>query len=255
MKIRTQQDIDLLEEKIKTELGVDVRNYRNEEVAENFVALLVFPQYVIKWVLRPIGIVLILYLIGFFQFDLVHIEYLIYGLLGLGLFLIFGILLGILFLTWRIKKDILGVLDYTLFIMRSAIKDMNKLDDRIHPGNRKASMALLFKGVIHIVTIPILSTAISQKIPLAGRIINPFIKRVLRFISDRVNFEDEMMDSVMTENEDSPGWLERKSALLSTQSLGLEKLLDIAFAIARFPVLIVFAFASLILWLFITIIN
>lgn len=71
MKIRTQKGIDQLNLKIQTELGVDVQKYRNEEVAESFVSLLVFPQYVINWTIRPILIAFLLYIIGFFVVDLV----------------------------------------------------------------------------------------------------------------------------------------------------------------------------------------
>ena len=47
MKIRSQKDVDRLEEAIKMELGIDVSKYKNEEVVESFVELLVFPEYVI----------------------------------------------------------------------------------------------------------------------------------------------------------------------------------------------------------------
>lgn len=33
MRIRTEKDVQLLDQKLKTELGVDVGKYRNEEVA------------------------------------------------------------------------------------------------------------------------------------------------------------------------------------------------------------------------------
>mgnify|MGYP001801556879 CR=1 FL=1 len=81
MKIRTSKDVEKLDKKIKEELGIDVQKYRNEEVVENFVQLLVFPEYVINWVIRPVLISLIILLIGFLTYNLVHIDYLLYGII------------------------------------------------------------------------------------------------------------------------------------------------------------------------------
>ena len=82
---------------IRDRLGIDVQKYRNEAVVENFVELLVFPEYVIAWVIRPILIAIGIFILGFFIFDLVNVEYLNYGVIGLFLFLATGILIGFLF--------------------------------------------------------------------------------------------------------------------------------------------------------------
>ncbi|MEM6699997.1 MAG: hypothetical protein AAF599_16460, partial [Bacteroidota bacterium] len=74
MKIRTSKDVEKLDKKIKEELGIDVQKYRNEEVVENFVQLLVFPEYVINWVIRPVLISIGIFIIGFFTLNLVHVE-------------------------------------------------------------------------------------------------------------------------------------------------------------------------------------
>jgi len=104
MKIRTKKDVIALDQKIKDELGVDVSKYKNQEVVDNFVSLLVFPQYIFNWGIRPVLIAFALYIAGFFVLDLVHIFYVIYGLFGLVLFLLSGILAGVLFLIWKMKK-------------------------------------------------------------------------------------------------------------------------------------------------------
>ena len=104
MRIRTTRDIEQLGEKIKQELGIDLQKYRDEEAVENFVELLVFPQYIFNWVIRPILLSIVIFMVGFFLLDLVHIEYIIYGLVGFVLFLIIGILLGLLLLTWKMRS-------------------------------------------------------------------------------------------------------------------------------------------------------
>ena len=54
LKIKTAKDVEALDLKIKSELGVDVGKYRKAEVAEAFVDLLIFPRFVITWILHPI---------------------------------------------------------------------------------------------------------------------------------------------------------------------------------------------------------
>ena len=157
MRIRTAKDVERLDNKIKEELGIDVSKYRNEEVVENFVELLVFPRYVFFWVLRPILISIGIFIIGFFLFDLVHIEYVIYGIIGLVLFLTSGILIGLLFFTWKMKKDIWGIVNYSLEIMKSSVQDLNQVNNQVTKENKKDVLGLLFKGIMHIVTIPLKS--------------------------------------------------------------------------------------------------
>ena len=148
MKILTEKDVEKLDKRIKEEFGIDVQKYRNEKVVEKFVELLVFPEYVITWVIRPMLISGIIYLIGFKIFDLVHIEYLIYGIIGLFLFLGTGILVGLLLLTWRMKSDMLGIVNYTLEIMKTTVRDMNQINSQISKENRTEVFGLLFKGIL-----------------------------------------------------------------------------------------------------------
>lgn len=165
MKIRSQKDIEVLDHKIKEELGIDVRKYKNEEVVENFVEIMVFPKYVINWVIRPILVAILIYIIGFFIFNLVHIEYVVYGIIGLLLFLAAGLLFGLLFLMWKMKLDMWGIINYSLEIMKSAVSDINQINSQINKENRKEVLGLLFKGIIHIVTIPMVSKIVADKVP------------------------------------------------------------------------------------------
>jgi len=204
MRIRTAKDVEKLDDRIKEELGIDVQKYRNEEVVESFVELLVFPEYVITWVIRPILISFVIFLIGFFIFNLVHIEYFIYGVIGLVLFLSTGVLIGLLFLTWKMKSDIWGIVDYSLKIMKSAVNDMNQVNNQITISNRKDINGLLFKGIIHIVTIPMMSKIISNKVPFVGGIVNRIVKKILVLVSDKIKFNEENLTQELMEKEGKP---------------------------------------------------
>ena len=255
MKIRTTKDVEKLDHKIKTELGIDVQKYRNEEVVESFVELLVFPEYVITWVIRPILLSILIFLIGFFIFDLVHIEYIIYGIIGLVLFLLTGILTGLLFLTSKMKSDMWGIVDYSLVIMKSAVSDMNQVNNQITKENRKDVLGLLFKGIIHIVTIPMLSKIIAEKVPFIGGFVNRVVRKVLILVSDRMKFDEENLKQELQKKEGASNALQTYSNSISLASYGLEKIMNFTFGIAQFPLKIGFGIIFLILSLFIYLIN
>lgn len=255
MRIRTAKDVEKLDQKIKNELGIDVQKYRNEEVVESFVELLIFPEYVVTWVIRPILISLLIFIIGFFTLDLVHVEYVLYGVIGIVLFLVTGVLIGVLFLMGKMKWDMWGILKYSLEMMKSAVSDVNQVNNQISAENRKEVLGLVFKGIIHIVTIPMMSKIISEKVPLIGGIINFFIKKVLTLISDKVKFDEELLKEELKKTENEPTALKNYSDSISFVSLGLEKIMNITFAIAEFPLKLGTGLVLLILALFIYLIN
>lgn len=255
MRIRTLKDVEKLDHKIKEELGIDIQKYRNKDVIENFVELLVFPKYVITWVIRPVLIALGIYIIGFFIFDLIHIEYIIYGLIGLVLFLATGILTGLLFLTSKMKSDMWGIVDYSLDIMKSAVNDMNQINNQLTKENKKEVLGLLFKGIIHIVTIPMISKVISDKVPFIGGLINKIVKRILILVSDKVKFNNQNLKQELIKTENEPNALQIYSNSIASVSTGLEKVMNFTFGVAQFPLKMGFGIILLILILFLYLIN
>ncbi|MDY8137497.1 hypothetical protein [Aquimarina sp. 2201CG5-10] len=255
MRIRTKKDIEKLDNKIKDELGVDVQKYRNEEVVENFVELLVFPKYIINWVIRPVLISIVIFIIGFFIFDLVHIEYVIYGIIGLILFLAAGILSGLLFLMWKMKSDMWGIINYSLEIMKSAVADINQVNSQVNKENRKDVLGLLFKGIIHIVTIPMISKVISGKVPFIGGIVNKIVKKILTLVSDKVKFDEEKLKQELNKGEGEPDALKAYLNSISSATKGLEKIMNFTFGVAQFPLKIGFVITLLFLVFFLYLIN
>ncbi len=255
MRIRTKKDVEKLDHKIKEELGIDVQKYRNEEVVENFVEILVFPRYVINWVIRPILISIVIFITGFYIFDLVHVEYIIYGIIGLILFLAIGILTGLLFLMWKMKWDMLGIINYSLEIMKSAVVDINQVNSQVNKENRKDVLGLLFKGIIHIVTIPMVSKVVSDKVPFVGGIVNIIIKKILTLVSDKVKFDEEKLKQELNKKENEPNALKVYLTSISSTTEGLEKVMNFTFSVAQFPLKIGLSIILLFLILFLYIIN
>lgn len=255
MRIRTEKDVKKLDEKLKTELGIDVTQYRNEEAVDNFAELLAFPAYIVSWVIRPIGFFLLLFIFGFYALNLVHIEYVIYGVIGFVLFLITGISFGLLSLFFKLKKDIWNIANYSLNILKSVIEDLSNVNSQITDANRKDVLSLVFKGIIHIVTIPMLAKIVTSKIPILGSLISKLIKKILVLLSDKLEFDDEKIEELVVKDSENNEGFNSYIKSVDNASKGLETLVTFTFKVAKIPFLIIFIVSISILCLFIYLIN
>ncbi len=249
MKIRTEKDIQDLDEKIKNELGIDVNKYKNEEVAETFFELLLLPKYIFNTTVWPVIGAFIVYIIGFFVIDLAHFEYFPYGVFGFVLLLSTGFFGGMLFLIYRMKSDLFKIIEYSLDIMKSCIEDLNQVNQNITPENKKNVLGLLFKGVIHIVTVPMMTEVVGDKLPIVGRFIKGMIKSMLTLVSDKVKFDESMVKDELSKREEETGFIEGKTELLSQATDGLQKILSTTAGVAQFPLKIGFGISSILLFL------
>ncbi len=185
--------------------------------------------------------------------DLVHIQYLIYAVFGLVLFVVTGFLAGILFLTYKMKWDIWGIIDYSLKILKSAVRDLGTVGGHVKSENRKDALKLLFQGIIHIVTIPMVSGAISKKVPFFGRFISKFINKVLTLISNKVKFEEVQIVQELEKEESESTALQTYENIIAGATKNLERLMTATFRIAQFPLKILFGISlsalAVFLWL------
>lgn len=249
MKIRSEADVDRLDQKIKTELGIDCRKYRNDLAVERFVEILIFIEYVFTNLIIPVIVASFLYVFGFFYLDLVHIEYFIYGFFGLILFLGIGLLIGLLLLTHQMKSDIFNIVDYTIEMMESALKDVKQLNGSVSSNNSTENLKLLFKGMIHIVTIPTFLSVISVKLPLTGFVFRGLIKRIFFLISDRISFKNEKAVSSNSNFLTFESNVQNEKSILSSTVLHFKKSLNIIFAIIRFPIKVILILFFILLFL------
>ena len=121
--------------------------------------------------------------------------------------------------------------------------------------NRKDVLGLLFKGIIHIVTIPMMSKVIADKVPLVGGFVNRIVKRILILLSDKIKFEEENLKQELRKKGSEPNALQIYLSSISAVSTGLEKVLNFTFGVAQFPIKIGFGIILLILILFLYLIN
>ncbi|MFK7758167.1 MAG: hypothetical protein AB8B53_14655 [Flavobacteriales bacterium] len=251
MKIRTEKDVEALDLQIKEELGIDLSSYRNDEVMENFLDILIFPIYIISWAIRPVICAFILYIIGFFVIDLVHIQYLIYAILGLVLFIISGVLFAVIYTSGKLRDDIGGIMEYTLDMFKNLAKDISLTNSQSGQADGKNRMNMLFKGIIHLITLPTLKSLISRKIPLVGVIIYWIVKRMFNIVSDRIKFDEQGFEEAIQNSGSQSRALEIYMNGVSASSLGLGKVIKVVVKVFQLPFKILFVIASLALTLFI----
>jgi hypothetical protein len=252
MRIRSAKDVDALDQKIKEELGIEVSQYRNPEVAEKLVDLIVFPQFVVSWTIRPIILSLMTYVLLFYFIEFGAAWATVYLIFGLILFLLDGVLSGVVLVLWKLKKDMFEVVSFTLNIMKKAVQDLKTINGNMTKEDRKKNMKLLFFGIMHIVTIPTLSSALGNKIPLIGGLIKGVINRILRLIASTIKFSyDPTLDDDDTTDpkEITNGYIRTIDATIK----GLDKVLSVIMRVAQTPFIIALfialAFTALLLFI------
>ncbi|MFK8161583.1 MAG: hypothetical protein AB8H12_03885 [Lewinella sp.] len=255
MEIRSQSEVEALDQKIKTELGVDIGKYRNEEVVEQISSLLVFPIYVVSWTIRPVIIAFVLYIIGYFIIDLVHVQYLIYAILGLAFFLITGLFAGLFYLTIRFRNDIKSIMTYSMDILKGIVKDVDALNTTTDATNRKEVLQLLFLGTMHLITIPVTGDVIGNRVPFLGGLVSRLVQRVLRTLTnlfrfDQTNFVNATTDAG-SEGKILPMYL---AGVTGFQGI-VDKILGIAIRVVQLPIGLLFAFFAGLTLFFLWLIN
>lgn len=233
-------DNEALNNQIRKELGINLEEYRNEQIADNLVELLIFPSYIVSWIIRPVIVALLLFIMGYFIIDLVHIEYVIYTLLGFALFFITGFIVGLWLLSYQMKQDIRGILNFVLEIMSNVVQDVKNLQSVMRTNEKSQVLNLLFSGIIHITIIPVISDVISNKIKFGGMIVESFIKTTLNTIASKINFQDVELKSSKKVDESlidtSKNSFDSSLKALEYSQNGINRILDIAFKIGQFPI-------------------
>jgi len=246
-----------LNEKIKEELGIDMTEYRNEEVAEKLVEMLVFPIYAASWIIRPMLVGVVMYIAGFFILDLYHIQYLLYGIVGLILILATGLVFGILYFLNRMHQDIESIMGYTVDVGNRSMLDVKKVQNLGGRGmESKDSKKLLLIGVVKIVTVPVIAKVLGNKIPLMGGLLAGSIERILLMMTNKLDF-----DQVATELEEELNE-EVAETEIGQDSVGFQingdrfgNILDTVMNVVRVPFRVVFFILMMITLIFIYIIN
>jgi len=255
MKIRTEADVQALDQKIQAELGIDIKKYRDEETVDTLSSLITFPIYALNWTMRPVVIAFILFIAGFWVVDLVHAQFVLYGTLGLILFLLSGLFAGFLYLTLRFQTDLRQLATYSLTVLKGIVADVDQLNTMAKNTNRAAVLQLLFLGITHIITIPVASSIIGNKVPFVGSIVSGMVKRVLTRMSNLFRFNNLKLANATIEAGDEGKILPYYLASVTSFHNIIDKTLGVAMKVVQWPLGIVLGGLLLITWLFIWLIN
>ena len=237
MKVEKEQ----LEQTVQRELGIDLTTYRSPETVEALLNLITFPGYIISAFIWSIFIVFLTAIGCWFIVDVDLTSGLIFGVMSIILFLVEVILLGILIITYTIKKDLIDVLRFTITLIKNILKDANQANDSFKE-KPKEKFQLLYKGVIQIVIIPSIGAAIANKIPIIGSIFQAMISAVLYKVSEREILSDEKLKEVRP--KDPSQWITSLSTYLGSCLSVTTKLLSTVFTIVNIPVQLLFLFNS-----------
>lgn len=256
MKIRTQKDVENLDRRIQDELGIDIKKYRDEDIAENLFELINFPAYVINWTLKPILFSFITFLIGFSVIDLGDkFEYIIYAIAGCFLFLSVGGSFGLTLLIRKLKLDIWKILEYTLDLMKSIIVDIDKIKNQITPKSKRNIFTLVFKGIIHLIIIPIWAVAMTEGIPLIGKPIRWLVITIFTFISNQLKIEETIAETELNKSKQGDDFLTKQATILLHESALLKKALSLPLNIIHIPIILYFFVSLLFLSILVFMLN
>lgn len=195
MNITTDAEADRLAEQIKEELGVDIRVYSGEAVINQIVELSEFLQFaVVDSYKIPMFIVFILFLAAFVPVQLAGNIFWILGGIGLVLFFGLGMLLTTVRIVRRFKSTVPKIIDFTTGTVQAILVDIKQVQSVVTPENEKQKYGMLFKGVFHLVTIPMITEAIAEGIPIIGGFLKKIIKRLLLIISAQLKIDEPHSD-------------------------------------------------------------
>jgi len=168
-----------------------------------------------------------------------------------------GLLAGLVFLVYKLKKDIIGITYYAFDIMEQVKEDQNIMKQGSGQENQSERMSLLFKGIIHIVMIPILGKAMAEKVPIVGGFASGLLEKILSGIASRFKFDekDATIGKEVNSSENSEFNQELFSSRIAASKEGVRKVVGFTTNIARYPLLFVLFISLFMLFIFIYIIN
>jgi hypothetical protein len=241
-------DPDPLNEKIIDDLGVDVSRYRSEELFLTLSEMIVFYEYIGTWVLPAVLVAFGMYITGFFVIDIESWEYLIYGVFGLPLSVILGLIIGLFLLTIKLKHDIGTITTQSLGIMANMIRDADKVKKENPGRSQKEIFNILFEGVMMVVMLPTTIAVMREKIPLGFRLFDSTVVKSFRIISKKVNFKkfDKASKSSGIVQSDPDSLAAKFGSMLPKAEQKIMSTVGAAINIARIPLLTGITLLSLI---------
>lgn len=191
-KEQLRQKSELVLVHVNEQIGIDFNKYKEHDLAEliiNMKNIILIQNYLIKSIYKPIIISLIIYIAMFFIIDMSLVGKIIYGIIGLVLFLFNGVIYGTLSFLSSIKKDLKSIINTSLNVTTNICQDIALVNVNIQEV--KNPIGFIFEGVVAVAVTPTLNS-IFIKVPFMSGLLNKSSDKVMDFvIAQFKNYEDK----------------------------------------------------------------
>lgn len=188
MKKYLKSDKNQLNTQLLKNYGVDLELYKKPEIINKIGEIMMFPQYVVKYISLPIILSFLLYGSSFIIFSFEGVGLVVYILLGWMLFNVAGVFAGIIYLISKIKSDVRLLIAFSFEITIKVLNDTSNIGEKLM--KRPSAVGEIFKGIILVVVVPSLTEALANQIPLLGGIFNKIIQKSLIAVSNKLKFSE-----------------------------------------------------------------
>ncbi|MFV0208528.1 hypothetical protein OBK13_04865 [Empedobacter falsenii] len=181
-KEQLRQKSELVLVHVNEQIGIDFNKYKEHDLAEliiNMKNIILIQNYLIKSIYKPIIISLIIYIAMFFIIDMSLVGKIIYGIIGLVLFLFNGVIYGTLSFLSSIKKDLKSIINTSLNVTTNICQDIALVNVNIQEV--KNPIGLIFEGVVAVAVTPTLNS-IFIKVPFMSGLLNKSSDKVMDFV-------------------------------------------------------------------------
>ncbi len=247
-----KEAIALLKEKILQKTGINLEQYRNQDLVESIADLLLFPKYVLKIMLTTMlgffaaWVVLLLWanfqekiMLGFFGFWI-----------GLVLVILNTLVFGMLRLMKSLEHDLNEILQLTVGAVQQVFKDFKnvKLQLKAHVFELP-SVSEMLQGVLFAVMLPTLRGVIKKKVPVLGTPLAFLAEQVFTILGNQLasvvsKNENDLKEKIgakaeILENEAKntvEGFADRGIQILEKVRKTTEKIVSPSMKIITFPI-------------------
>ena len=243
-------------EKIKNELNIYIEQYRNIEIFGKITQIFFIQKYAIGNIFKPVLFSLILYFIGFFILNLTTIQYFIYGIFSLILFISLGLFIGIILLIRNLKKDLLTITQQSTELVEKIYVDICNTNTN-NFEKLKNPLTLIFEGILIGLVQPKISSSVTN-IPLVGNIVDNGIDKTIPILIE--NFkkqEDKFNISEKAENIGNQilNKIEKSKIIINAYLSKIENTISKSISFISFPIYTITIILFIVLLIFILAIN
>lgn len=214
----TEPKSEVIAKDFITKTGVDLRDYQRPEIVELIGDLVTFPLYAGKSLIIPLFIYLLI--TGVLAFVVTGYFSTILAIVFIPIFSVANALTtaAILFL-FRLRNDITEAIKAGMDLSKEVTRDVrNVYVLKEHDALGFPSFAEIFRGVMHVVIVPITISVLKKKIPIIGGLFSGLVRKLANLttsktIKNLAEEHPEILDVDPPEDVEEATWIERSKKI------------------------------------------